>query len=126
MSSAHEACIDDEDLDPAALKKAFNFATWSSVVLVRPSFSFTVLVPKLTHSFNEAIDLDYNSTATTLFASTIYGTAGLTAWIVIGIIWTFFSAFAVVVYPLWESREALTMIFRGIIKVLNISNAVGS
>lgn len=59
------------------------------------------------------------------FASTIYGTAGLTAWIVIGIIWTFFSAFAVVVYPLWESREALIMIFRGIIKVLNISLPLG-
>ncbi|KAK0235403.1 urea transporter [Armillaria nabsnona] len=96
VSSAHEACIDDEDLDPAALTKAFNFATWSSVVLL---LILIIIVP-----------------LPLFFASTIYGTAGLTAWIVIGIIWTFFSAFAVVVYPLWESREALTMIFRGIIK----------
>ncbi|KAK0443550.1 urea transporter [Armillaria borealis] len=96
VSSAHEVCIDDEDLDPAALKKAFNFATWSSVVLL---LILIIIVP-----------------LPLFFASTIYGTAGLTAWIVIGIIWTFFSAFAVVVYPLWESREALTMIFRGIIK----------
>ncbi|PBK83965.1 urea transporter [Armillaria gallica] len=96
VSSAHEACIDDEDLDPAALKKAFNFATWSSVVLL---LILIIIVP-----------------LPLFFASTIYGTAGLTAWIVIGIIWTFFSAFAVVVYPLWESREALIMIFRGIIK----------
>ncbi|PBK71235.1 urea transporter [Armillaria solidipes] len=96
VSSAHEVCIDDEDLDPAALKKAFNFATWSSVVLL---LILIIIVP-----------------LPLFFASTVYGTAGLTAWIVIGIIWTFFSAFAVVVYPLWESREALTMIFRGIIK----------
>ncbi|SJL09473.1 related to DUR3-Urea permease [Armillaria ostoyae] len=115
VSSAHEVCIDDEDLDPAALKKAFNFATWSSVVLVRPSFSLPVLVPKLTHSMKLLI-LIIIVPLPLFFASTIYGTAGLTAWIVIGIIWTFFSAFAVVVYPLWESREALTMIFRGIIK----------
>ncbi|KAK0186708.1 urea transporter [Armillaria mellea] len=96
VSSAHEACVDDSDLDPVALKKAFNFATWSSVVLL---LILIIIVP-----------------LPLFFASTVYGTAGLTAWIVIGIIWTFFSAFAVVVYPLWESREALTMIFRGIIK----------
>ncbi|KAK0495471.1 urea transporter [Armillaria luteobubalina] len=96
VSSAHEACIDDEDLDPVALKKAFNFATWSSVVLL---LILIIIVP-----------------LPLFFASTIYGTGGLTAWIVIGIIWTFFSAFAVVVYPLWESREALIMIFRGITK----------
>ncbi|KAK0473450.1 urea transporter [Armillaria novae-zelandiae] len=96
VSSAHEACVDDEDLDPVALKKAFNFATWSSVVLL---LILIIIVP-----------------LPLFFASTIYGTAGLTAWIIIGIIWTFFSAFAVVVYPLWESQEALIMIFRGIIK----------
>ncbi|KAK0450295.1 urea transporter [Desarmillaria tabescens] len=95
-SSTHEACVEDEDLDPEALKKAFNFATWSSVVLL---LILIIIVP-----------------LPLFFASTIYGTAGLTAWIVIGIIWTFLSAFAVVLYPLWESREALTMIFKGIIK----------
>ena len=51
------------------------------------------------------------------FASTVYGVGGLTAWVVIGIIWTFLSAFTVVVYPLWESREALRMITRGMVKV---------
>jgi urea-proton symporter len=51
------------------------------------------------------------------FAQTVYGKAGLATWVIIGIIWTFLSAFTVVLYPLWESKEALTMIGRGIIKV---------
>lgn len=51
------------------------------------------------------------------FAQTIYGVRGLSAWVVIGIIWCFISAFSVVMYPLWESREALCQISRGIIKV---------
>jgi hypothetical protein len=52
------------------------------------------------------------------FAQTVYTKAGLTTWVVVGIIWTFFSAFSVVIYPLFESRVALTQIGRGIIKVL--------
>jgi hypothetical protein len=51
------------------------------------------------------------------FASTIYGEAGLTTWVVIGIIWTFCSAFSVVLYPLWESRAAIGLISRGVVKV---------
>lgn len=51
------------------------------------------------------------------FAQTIYGTGGLTAWVVIGIIWAFMSAFSVVIYPLYESREALLLVARGVIKV---------
>jgi len=51
------------------------------------------------------------------FASTIFGVGGLTAWVVIGIIWCFCSAITVVLYPLYESRAALIQISRGIIKV---------
>lgn len=51
------------------------------------------------------------------FAQTIYGVRGLSAWVIIGILWCFISAFTVVLYPLWESREALGQISRGIIKV---------
>ena len=51
------------------------------------------------------------------FAQTVFGVRGLTAWVVIGMIWTFFSAFTVVLYPLWESRSALQLISKGIIKV---------
>ena len=50
------------------------------------------------------------------FASTIFGKRGLEAWVVIGIMWAFCSAITVVIYPLWESREALAMVSRGIIK----------
>ncbi len=51
------------------------------------------------------------------FASTIYGVRGLTAWVVIGIIWCFCSAITVVLYPLYESRLAIFQISRGVIKV---------
>ena len=43
---------------------------------------------------------------------------GLTAWVVVGVTWCFLSTFAVVVYPLWESREALGMVGKGVIKDL--------
>lgn len=51
------------------------------------------------------------------FAQTVYGVGGLTAWVVIGMLWAFCSAIAVVLYPLWESRVALSTISRGVIKV---------
>ena len=54
------------------------------------------------------------------FAQTVYGVGGLTAWVVIGMIWAFCSAIAVVLYPLYESREALQLIGRGMIKVREV------
>src|ERR1700733_1123241 len=51
------------------------------------------------------------------FAQTIYTARGLATWVSIGIAWVFCSLFAVVIYPLYESRHALTQITRGIIKV---------
>ena len=51
------------------------------------------------------------------FASTIYGVGGLTAWVVIGILWCFCSAISVVLYPLYESRVAILQIARGVVKV---------
>ncbi|KAJ7910497.1 urea transporter [Mycena leptocephala] len=75
----------EDELDPVALNKAFRFAAWSSLALVtgRPN---------------------HPHPAPAILASTIYGKGGLTAWVVVGIIWTFLSAFSVVLYPLWESR----------------------
>lgn len=52
------------------------------------------------------------------FAQTIFGVKGLSAWVTIGIIWAFGSAFTVVIYPLYESRAALLMVMRGLLKVL--------
>ena len=51
------------------------------------------------------------------FAHTIFGVRGLSAWVIIGIIWAFCSAITVVIYPLYESREAILMVTRGLLKV---------
>lgn len=50
------------------------------------------------------------------FASTVYGVGGFTAWVVIAMIWAFIASFIVVLYPLWESRVALTQVFKGVVK----------
>ncbi|KAJ7827131.1 urea transporter [Mycena olivaceomarginata] len=96
MEKKEKATVLDEELDPVALNKAFRFAAWSSLGLL---LVLIILVP-----------------LPLFFASTVYGAGGLTAWVVIGIIWTFLSAFSVVLYPLWESRAAILLISRGIIK----------
>ncbi|THH30964.1 hypothetical protein EUX98_g3211 [Antrodiella citrinella] len=89
---------EDDELDPVALKKAFRFAAWSSVILL---VVMLLIIP-----------------LPLFFAQTVFGVRGLTAWVVIGVIWTFASAVTVVLYPLWESREALIMISSGMIKDL--------
>ncbi|KAN0082797.1 Sodium:solute symporter family domain containing protein [Tylopilus felleus] len=86
----------DNELDPVGLKKAFRFAVWSSVVM---TLVFLIIIP------------------IPLFgASTVYSVAGFSVWVVVGILWAFCSAFAVVLYPLWESRTALVMIMKGMVK----------
>lgn len=51
------------------------------------------------------------------FAQTVFGKRGLEAWVVIGMIWAFCSAFTVILYPLWESRRELVGIGRGVVLV---------
>lgn len=85
-----------KDLDPVQLHNAFKFAAWSSIILL---FIMIIAIP-----------------LPLFFAQTIYGVRGLEAWVVIGIIWVFCSFIAVVLYPLWESREALVMVGRGLLK----------
>ncbi|KIJ49246.1 hypothetical protein M422DRAFT_777727 [Sphaerobolus stellatus SS14] len=85
-----------DDLDPVALHKAWKFAAWASLVLL---IVFIILIP-----------------LPLFFAQTVYGTKGFTAWVAIGIAWAFVSAFTVVIYPLYESREALLMVSKGILK----------
>ncbi|GBE84285.1 Probable urea active transporter [Sparassis crispa] len=95
--SAEEAALEEaRELDPVALRKSFKLAAWSSVAL---TLILLIIIP-----------------LPLFFAETIYGVKGLTAWVVIGMIWTFFSAISVVVYPLIESRSGLFLIVRGIIK----------
>jgi len=86
----------DKELDPAGLNKAFRFAAWSSIAL---TVIMIILIP-----------------LPLFFSSTVYGVGGLSAWVIIGMIWTFCSAFTVVLYPLWESRAALMQISTGIVK----------
>ncbi|KAG6854515.1 hypothetical protein C0991_005427 [Blastosporella zonata] len=87
---------EETDLDPVELNKAFKFAAWSSLALLIIMI-FIIPLPLF-------------------FAQTIFGVRGLEAWVIIGIIWVFCSCFAVVLYPLWESRQALHMVSRGILK----------
>ncbi|KAH7908804.1 urea transporter [Hygrophoropsis aurantiaca] len=94
--STETASQSDNDLDPAGLDRAFKFAARASIVL---TLVLMIIIP-----------------LPLFFAQTIYGVRGLSAWVVIGIGWAFCSAFAVVLYPLWESRTALRMIWRGMIK----------
>lgn len=49
-------------------------------------------------------------------ASTIYDVASLRAWVIVAIIWAFLAAFTVVLYPLYESKDALIMVCKGIVK----------
>ncbi|KAF7337178.1 hypothetical protein MVEN_02155900 [Mycena venus] len=50
----------------------------------------------------------------------IWSKAGFTFYIVLAFLWTFFAAFVVVLYPLWESRVALWRIGGGILRDLGL------
>ncbi|KAG2082869.1 urea transporter [Suillus discolor] len=93
-SATNEAQIDPE-LDPVGLNKAFKFAARASIVL---TLVLIILIP-----------------LPLFFAQTVYSVTGFSVWVMVGIIWIFLSAFAVVIYPLWESRAALRLISRGVI-----------
>jgi SSS family transporter len=95
VSVTNEAQIDPE-LDPVSLNKAFKFAARASIVL---TLILMILIP-----------------LPLFFAQTVYSVTGFSVWVIVGIIWSFLSAFTVVIYPLWESRAALGLISRGVIK----------
>jgi len=84
----------NDELDPVALRKAFLFASASSIVL------FIILIIVIPFPL--------------FFAKTIYSVKGYTGWVAIGIAWTFCSAITVILYPIFESRHALIRIARGI------------
>jgi len=96
VDDALKGITTEQDLDRRALKKAFTFAVWASVALF---IVLIILVP------------------IPLFGSSVvYGAKGFTAWTAIGIIWMFCGFFTVVIYPVFESRQALVMVSKGIIK----------
>jgi len=84
------------DEERESLKKAFKFSVWSSVAL----FVILIIIVPLP----------------LFFSSVVYNARGFTAWTVIGIIWMFSAFFTVVVYPVYESRSALVMVSKGVIK----------
>lgn len=51
------------------------------------------------------------------WSSPFLGVKGFTAWTAIGIIWMFCGFFTVVLYPVYESRDALAMVSKGVVKV---------
>lgn len=113
-SVQNEAQIDPE-LEPVALDKAFKFAARASIVLVRASSPRRC---SATEAFAlQTLVLMILIPLPLFFAQTVYSVTGFSVWVIVGIIWTFVSAFAVVLYPLWESRAALLLISRGIIMV---------
>ncbi|KAF5354180.1 hypothetical protein D9756_007089 [Leucocoprinus leucothites] len=96
VTDSFDAAEQESELDPVKLKKAFRFASWSSIGL----FVILILLIPLP-----------------LFGSAhVYDVKDLTAWVSVGIAWTFCSSFAVVIYPLYESRMALGQIMKGIVK----------
>jgi hypothetical protein len=118
VTSVSEETELDNELDPVGLEKAFRFAVWASVIMVRftrKDIAWRVSDQRI--SFLQTLVFMIIIPLPLFGASTVYSVTGFSVWVVIGIIWTFCSAFAVVLYPLWESRAALAMIMRGMVKV---------
>lgn len=105
-----------EDLDMNSLEKAFKFAAVSSIVLVCGLFELNLILSADLFTVQVVIFIILVPLPL-FFTSTIFGKEGLTAWVTIGIIWVFAAIATVVFLPLWESREALAQVFRGIVKV---------
>lgn len=114
LSATNETQIDPE-LDPVGLNKAFKFAARASIVLVRACFLVTTQILKSLAL--QTLVLIILIPLPLFFAQTVYSVTGFSVWVIVGIIWTFLSAVAVVIYPLWESRAALRLISRGVIMV---------
>jgi len=76
--------------DTRSLKKAFRFAAITSSIMV---LVLIILIP-----------------LPLFFTSHIYSPSGFTAWVVVSFIWVFYAVGAVVLYPIYESRQALAQI----------------
>jgi hypothetical protein len=100
-ASVSEDSVQDE-LDPVALQKAFKFAANSSIALVRVSITFVLFFLHAEANTNDwgtrtqFVIMILLVPLPLFFSSVIYGVTGFTAWVVIGIIWVFLSAFCVV------------------------------
>lgn len=86
----------DENKDPVKLRAAFRLAVYSSL------FLFVVLILMIPLPL--------------FFSSHVYPKAGFYVWIAVSFIWVFYGAFAVVVYPVFESRHEIGEIFSAILQ----------
>ncbi|BEI81538.1 hypothetical protein CcaverHIS002_0206980 [Cutaneotrichosporon cavernicola] len=84
--------------DDASLRKAFRLAAYSALSLTF-ILLFAVPMPQF-------------------FTSYIYTQAGFTAWVCIVMMWLFAGMIAVGLYPLYEAREGLASVCRGIYRDL--------
>lgn len=80
--------------DMAKLNKASRLAKWLTVFM---AISFLVLWPMPMYG-----------------SSYVFSKPFFTGWVVVGIIWLFGSSIAVGLYPLWEGRQSMARVFRGI------------
>ncbi|ORY91551.1 urea transporter [Leucosporidium creatinivorum] len=90
-ASVNEEPVYDENKDPVKLRAAFRLAVYISLVLV---VVLILLIP-----------------LPLFFSSHIYPKAGFYVWVAVAFIWVFYGSFAVVLYPIYESRDAIGDIF---------------
>jgi hypothetical protein len=84
--------------DFAYLGKAFHRSIWVSMVLCT---ILVIIIP-----------------LPLFFSSVVYGKKGFTTWISLVIVWLIIAACGCILYPIWESRDALIEITGGIYKDL--------
>ncbi|KAF9357959.1 hypothetical protein BGX26_002751 [Mortierella sp. AD094] len=80
--------------DDAKLAKASRFARWSSGLM---TLVLIILWP-----------------LPMFFSNYVFSKNFYTGWVVLSILWAICSSFAVIVYPMWESRTAIAEVCRGI------------
>ncbi|KAH9925239.1 Sodium:solute symporter family-domain-containing protein [Fomitopsis serialis] len=101
--------VDDEDEDTSlavpeerrpedyeTLKKSLRAATWASVIM---SFIIVFLIP-----------------IPMFLSHYVFSLAFFKAWVIICVIWVFVAAFITSVLPLYESRQAMVEISRGVVR----------
>ncbi|GAO46147.1 urea transporter [Saitoella complicata NRRL Y-17804] len=96
LASTEPEALLEEDVDPALLHSAYNWAKWASIIM---TLVLDVIIP-----------------LPLFFSHYKYSEGFFKGWVVVSIIWTFIAAFICVLLPIWESREAIMVLCRGMKK----------
>ncbi|CAG8583272.1 25726_t:CDS:2 [Dentiscutata erythropus] len=91
----HETYQDPLDKNSLGLKKAFKCAIWSSVIL---TIILVIIIPLIM-----------------ITSRYVFSDGFFVFWVVLAILWAIISTCAISIYPLYESRESISNIIRGII-----------